>query len=76
MSPFFSPVPLFGLPLPETELPDIRTRLRDAYLEPWTRFQPMDALRRTFALARVAGGVHQALIYQELVSSLEPRAFR
>lgn len=43
------------------------SRLRDAYLEPWTAFEPMDRLR---SLLRVAGclvGLHLALLYHECI---------
>ncbi len=62
--PFFD-IPFFLSEI-ERELPhepDAREQLRDAYLLPWTRYEPMDNLRRAYALAEVLGALHQALIY-------------
>jgi hypothetical protein len=48
-------------------------RLRDAYLEPWTRFALLPALREAFALAHRLGYLTRALTYYQLLSGLEPR---
>lgn len=47
--------------------PDVRTRLRDAYLQPWVRYAPMDRLVEAFELSQPLAALHHALIYHELV---------
>jgi hypothetical protein len=48
-------------------------RLRDAYLEPWTRFAPLPALREAFAVAHRLGYLCRTLTYCQLLAGLEPR---
>ncbi len=62
--PFFD-IPFFLSEI-EMELPDVpdaREQLRDAYLQPWTRYEPMSHLRRAYEISEVLGALHQALIY-------------
>ncbi len=62
--PFFD-LPFFLLEL-HPDMPDTREarrQIRDAYLEMWTRYEPLINLRRAYHLARVLGFVHQATIY-------------
>ena len=40
---------------------EIDRRVRDAYLEPWSTYGARDALLRSFALARLVGGVSDVL---------------
>jgi aminoglycoside/choline kinase family phosphotransferase len=50
----------------ETEIPhrhDAREQILNAYLEQWTRYEPMANLRQAYALAQVLGSLHQALFY-------------
>lgn len=50
----------------ETEIPhrhDAREQILNAYLELWTRYEPMANLKRAYALAEVLASVHQALFY-------------
>lgn len=47
--------------------PDIRTRLRDAYLEPWTAFASRKRLIEAFELSQPLAALHHALIYHQLV---------
>ncbi len=42
---------------------DTRTRLRDAYLEPWTAYEPMERLVEAFELTKALGSLHQAMSY-------------
>jgi hypothetical protein len=62
--------PFFDLPSflseIESELPhrsDARPQLLQAYLEVWTRYEPMANLKHAYDLAQVLGSVHQALFY-------------
>jgi hypothetical protein len=47
--------------------PDIRDRLRDEYLEPWTVFAPLHHLREAFAVARPLSALHHALTYTRYI---------
>lgn len=74
--------PFFDLPffLSEIErelplIPDAREQLRDAYLEVWTRFEPLSDLQRAYELAQVLSGLHQALFYHvHILPSIEATA--
>jgi hypothetical protein len=62
--PFFSLTVFYGeggVTLPNA--PHVEARLRDAYLQPWTRFEPLDRLRSAFELAQVLAPLHGALGY-------------
>ena len=41
--------------------------LRDAYLRPWTRFEPMNRLVEAFELSRPLASLHQAAIYHDTI---------
>jgi hypothetical protein len=43
--------------------------VRDAYLEPWSAFGPRDVLLRSFDLARIVGGVSDALTEDRVVTA-------
>lgn len=50
----------------ETEIPhrhDARDQILNAYLEMWTRYEPMANLKQVYALSQVLGSLHQALFY-------------
>ena len=47
------------------------TRLRDAYLAPWTRYAPVELLLQAFDLAQRLGLLCRALTWHATVSSLE-----
>ncbi|HLH62746.1 MAG TPA: phosphotransferase [Ktedonobacteraceae bacterium] len=47
-------------------------RLVRAYLEPWTRYEPMEHLRRIFELAHRLGSLYKALSWYDVISQLEP----
>jgi hypothetical protein len=66
--PFFS----FLLFLPDatgrlSHVPDVRRRLRDAYLGPWTVYEPMERLIEAFELAQPLAGLHHALLQHRFV---------
>jgi hypothetical protein len=80
--PFFSMVinlrsnaDRLGMPDEATDNPDRLppelNRLRDAYLEPWTRFAPMSALREIFPSAWRAGMVNRALGWYNEISHMD-----
>jgi hypothetical protein len=57
------------------QVPDARTRLRDAYLAAWTAYEPMERLVQAFELAQPLAALHYALVYHQVIMpSLEPRA--
>jgi hypothetical protein len=49
------------------KVPDVRERLRDAYLEPWAVHMARDHLVRTFELAQPLAALHHAITYQQVV---------
>ncbi len=62
--PFFS---LYFLTDTDIRLPDVpnaRERLRDAYLQLWTAYEPLHKLIEAFDLAMYLAPLHYALIYQ------------
>lgn len=50
--------------------------LRDAYLEQWTSYAPIERLRELWALAEPLGSLHQAVSYYHIVESVESAARR
>ncbi len=61
--PFFS---LYFLIDPDVRLPavpNVRERLRDAYLQPWRAYEPMEKLIEAYDLAMQIAPLHHALIY-------------
>jgi aminoglycoside/choline kinase family phosphotransferase len=72
--PFFDLVVFLNdsdLPL---DIPDARTRLRDAYLEPWTCYAPMQRLVEIFDLAYSLGALHHAVSYYDIRLNTEEAA--
>ena len=73
--PFFSLA--FSFPEPEAGgpsdfyailfRPDIRRRLRDAYLEPWAIYEPISRLIEAFELAQPLAALHYALTYHRFI---------
>lgn len=66
--PFFSLL-LFLVEIEDffPKVPDVRERLRDAYLRPWSRGGRRSALVRAFELAQPLAALHHALTYHELI---------
>lgn len=52
-----------GVQLPDA--PDALQQLRTAYLEPWTRFVPMERLQAIYGKAMKLSPLHHALIYHK-----------
>jgi aminoglycoside phosphotransferase (APT) family kinase protein len=53
------------------DVPDARERIRDAYLQAWTAYEPMERLVEAFALGEVVAALHQAISYRYIVASLD-----
>jgi len=56
------------------DMRDMRTRLRDVYLEPWTAYEPMERLLEAFELGRPLSALHTAFTVYRIISSLEAAA--
>lgn len=65
--PFFSLLFLHddGASLPD--VPDARERLRNAYLEHWRAYEPMNKLIEAYELARQIAPLHYALLYYQRI---------
>ena len=75
--PFFEMATISGAYFDESVLkdsPDADDRLRNAYLEPWTRYAPMDRLIEEFDAARPLGALHQAMTYMWILTNISPDA--
>ncbi|MBM7568148.1 hypothetical protein JOC55_005122 [Paenibacillus sacheonensis] len=57
----------------ESDLP-LRTQLRDAYLELWSDFEPMDRLLELWSLCEVVHAMHHAVSYQSILRHTEDRS--
>lgn len=72
--PFFDTTTLVDVVFDEMSLfhdvPDARDRLRDAFLEPWIRFEPMERLLEAYEVARPLGVLHQAMSYMWILSNI------
>lgn len=56
------------------ELPNVmnvQARLRDAYLEPWTVYLPMEQLTSLFKLAQPLAALYHAIVSYEIIQHLE-----
>ncbi len=47
-------------------------RLRQAYLVPWTIYEPIERLQPAFTLAHRLGSVYKALTWYRIISQFEP----
>lgn len=72
--PFFSLLPMFDWNTQFDHIPGWREKLRDAYLQPWTIYEPMDRLIEAFEISHPLSIVVQILNYQWIVDSSEPKA--
>jgi hypothetical protein len=62
--PFFSLYFLTDTDITLPDVPNIRDRLRDAYLQLWTAYEPLPKLREAYDLAMKIAPLHYVLIYQ------------
>ena len=75
--PFFEMATISGAYFDESVLKENRDaddRLRNAYLEPWTKYEPMDRLIEEFNAARPLGALHQAMTYMWILTNISPDA--
>ena len=75
--PFFEMATISGAYFDESALkdnPDADDRLRNAYLEPWTKYEPMERLIEEFDAARPLGALHQAMTYMWILTNISPDA--
>ena len=49
---------------------NVRTQLRDAYLEPWTAYETMEHLIEAFELSTPLGALHQAMSYMWILMNV------
>ena len=69
--PFFDAITFWQEADMLPEGPDVRSRLRDVYLAPWTVFEPIERLKEALALAEMLGMLHQAISYQHITANME-----
>ena len=62
--PFFSLYFLSDTDIRLPDVPNVRERLRDAYLQLWTAYEPLPRLIEAYDLAMKLAPLHHALIYQ------------
>ena len=75
--PFFEMATISGAYFDESVLkdnPDADDRLRDAYLEPWIKYEPMERLIEEFDAARPLAALHQAMTYMWILTNISPDA--
>ncbi len=65
--PFFSLYFLMDADIHLPDVPDVLERLRDAYLQPWRAYEPMNKLIEAFDLAMQLAPLHHALIYHDYI---------
>ena len=72
--PFYDLAPLFNMMARRIfpDQPEIVARLREAYLEGWTSFAPLETLREALLLGEALGVLQQAVNYRHLLRCLEP----
>ncbi len=63
--PFFSLYFLTDTDIRLPDVPNVRERLRDAYLKPWRAYEPMDKLIEAYDFAMRLAPLHHALIYHQ-----------
>ena len=71
--PFFEMATISGAYFDKSVLkdnPDADTRLRDAYLEPWTELMPMERLAEAFEASRPLGALHQTMTYMWILTNI------
>lgn len=69
--PFFDMGTVLAFEVPN-DVPGARERMRDAYLQPWTAYEPVERLREAFRIAETLGPLHHAISYRHLTASIEP----
>ena len=75
--PFFEMSTISGAYFDESVLkynPDADQRLRDAYLEPWTKLMPLERLIEAFEASRPLGALHQTMTYMWILTNISAAA--
>lgn len=75
--PFFEMATISAAYFDESVLkdnPDADIRLRDAYIEPWTAYRPIDVLIEAFEASRPLGALHQAMTYTWILTNISADA--
>jgi hypothetical protein len=75
--PFFELTTILDTVFDDSVLPhdaNVRTLLRDAYLEPWTAYETMERLVEAFELSTPLGALHQAMSYMWLLMNVAENA--
>ncbi len=57
-------------------IPDADMRLRNAYLEAWTKYAPMEVLVNAFEASKPLGALHQAMTYMWILTNIAPDSRR
>ena len=73
--PFFDMATISAAYFDESALertPDADVRLRDAYLQAWTAYEPMERLIESFEASRPLGALHQAMTYMWILTNIAP----
>ena len=73
--PFFDMATISAAYFDESALertPDADARLRDAYLQAWTAYEPMERLIEAFEASRPLGALHQAMTYMWILTNIAP----
>ena len=73
--PFFEMATISGAYFDESALkdsPDAEARLRNAYLEAWTEYLPMERLIEAFEESRPLGALHQMMTYMWIRTNIPP----
>ena len=65
--PFFSLYFLNDADMRLPDVPNVRERLRDAYLKLWSAYEPLPKLIEAYDLATKLAPLHHALIYQQRI---------
>ena len=56
------------------DVPDVRVRLRNVYLEPWTVYMPMERLIEAIDRSQPLAALYRAIIHHEITRNLEAKA--
>ncbi len=56
------------------DVPDVRVRLCNVYLEPWTVYMPKERLISVFERSQPLAALYHAIIYHEITRNLEAEA--
>ena len=75
--PFFEMATISGAYFDQSVLkdnPDAGVRLRDAYLQPWTKLMPVERLVEAFEVSQPLGALHQTMTHMWILTNISPDA--